>query len=282
MTSGTLLQAGLRKHLVAGRQIVGTFISVPRIEIVEIAAAAGFDLVVLDCEHGPFGVESLPPLIAAGHGSGISVVVRAADGCEQSVSAPLDAGADGVLVPHVGTGADARAAVAASRYAPLGGRSVHPWVRNSRYGFDPGYIDKSNAHTAVMALIEGQDGVANLSEILAVPELDAVFVGPVDLAAAMSLIGQPNHPEVHRRAQEILLSAKAAGKAGAIFAPTVDVARAWFSHGATLVVLSVDIAIISRGFTESIAELTQGPNQSLDGQTSHHYNLSSQTAEEHE
>jgi 2-keto-3-deoxy-L-rhamnonate aldolase RhmA len=246
---------GLRRRLHDGPALVGTFVTVPRVEILEIAAVSGFDLVVLDLEHGPFGVEALPALIAAGQGAGLAVVVRVAQNAEQAIGAVLDAGADGVLVPHINGAEHAAAAVWAARLPPAGGRSVHAWIRAARYGADTDYATSADADVAVLVMAEGQDAIRDLPGILATPDLDGVFVGPMDLSASLGLTGQPDHPKVRALAGDVLTAATAHGRAGAIFAPTTAAAATWLAAGARLVVLSVDTDLTRRGFAAARAEL---------------------------
>jgi len=252
---------GLRARLhESGNPMLGTFVIVPRVEIVEIIAAAGFDLVVLDCEHGPFGVESLPPLVAAAQGAGMYAVVRVSGNDEQTIGAVLDCGADGVLVPHVGSGAEARDTVSSSRFPPAGARSVHLWVRAAGYGTLTDFVTTADRSIAVLAMVEGKDAHAQLDDITATEGLDAVFVGPMDLAASLGLAATPSDPRVAEAAADIVGRAAAAGKATSIFAPTPESARAWLAAGVQLVVLAVDSALMLRGFSEAAAQARPVPD----------------------
>lgn len=251
---------GLRAQLLEGtQQLVGIFVTIPRIEVVEIAAHSGFDLVVIDCEHGPFGIEALQPLIAAGHGCGLAVVVRVPENGAHVIGAALDAGADGVLVPHVNSGEAAAHAGRASRFPPLGERSVHNWIRGAGYGADTDYVTTADAGVALLVMLEGADALGNLPDLLANPHVDSIFVGPMDLAASLGLVDQPGHRRVHQIAAQVLEAAAASGKAGAIFAPTPQAARDWLAAGARLVVLSVDTELIRRGFRSALADLRAQP-----------------------
>jgi 2-keto-3-deoxy-L-rhamnonate aldolase RhmA len=253
---------GLRSRLLEDdRQLLGTFVTIPRVEVVEIAAIAGMDVVVLDCEHGPFGVESISSLIAAGQGLGLDVVVRVPENRAQLIGAALDAGANGVLVPHVDSRASAEAAAIATRFPPRGDRSVHNWVRAARYGENADYMPSADAGVALLLMAEGREAIDNLSDVLAEPEADCIFIGPMDLAASLGLEGQPGHPRVREIASAALAEAKRAGKASAVFAPTVEAAEGWFAAGAGLVVLSVDTDLIMRGFSSAVGALGRPRSQ---------------------
>jgi 4-hydroxy-2-oxoheptanedioate aldolase len=254
MTSGS--RTGLRAELRDGpRPLVGIFVMVPRTEVVEMAAAAGFDLVVLDCEHGPFGVDVLPALLAAARGAGLRAIVRVPENSPQVIGAVLDAGADGVLVPHVDSGRAASEAVRASRFPPAGERSVHGWVRAARYGADGGFPGTADDTVAVIVMAEGAQALENLDDVLATPGLDGVFVGPMDLAASLGMTG--TDPCVQEIARNVLARVRDGGLAGGIFTPTPTVAATWVSAGTRLVVLSVDAALIARSFDDALGELSR-------------------------
>jgi 2-keto-3-deoxy-L-rhamnonate aldolase RhmA len=246
-------RSGLRDRILgSGDQLLGLFVILPRVEVVESAAAAGFDVVVLDCEHGPYGVDVLSPLVAAAHGAGIHAVVRVPGNDEQAIGAALDCGADGVLVPHVGSGEEARRLVGASRFPPVGHRSIHPWVRAARYGAEKSYVSSADHSVAVLAMVEGTEAHARLDEILQTSDLDGVFVGPMDLAASLGLADVPDDPRVGAAADDIVTRAGGSGKAASIFAATPREARTWLAAGVRLVVMSVDTALMHQAFATAV------------------------------
>jgi 2-keto-3-deoxy-L-rhamnonate aldolase RhmA len=244
------------------RRLVATFVLIPRVEVVECLAYAGFDAVVLDLEHAPITPGELPALVAAGHGAGAYVLARLGDRSPATVGMVLDTGVDGVVVPHVGSASEARVAVAASRYPPDGERSLNPYVRAAAYDGDGSFTDEANSAVAVLVMVEGRDGLGALGEIATVPGVDAVFVGPVDLSAALGLVGQPEHPEVVATVEKVLRELADKGIASAIYCPTPAAAHRWQSRGAGLVVLSADVAMALRGYRhhlQDLADLQAGP-----------------------
>ena len=246
----------LRERLAGeGPPLVATFVIVPRIEIVELAALAGFDAVILDQEHGPIGVETLPPLVAAARGAGLACLVRVPECRAKKIEAALDLGADGVLVPHVSFAQTAAEAVAAARFAPEGRRGANPYVRAAAYSANERFFAEANERAACLALVEGKQGVQAIDDILAVPGLDAVFIGPVDLSAALGIPGQPEHPDVVETVRGLVEKGRAHGVATAVFAPTPEAARRWLSLGVRLVALSVDTGLILGGFRAALAQV---------------------------
>lgn len=235
-------------------RLTATFVLVPRVEIVETAAAAGFGAVVFDLEHGPYDVPELSPLIAAARGAGAAALVRVGELSDTVIGRALDAGADGVIVPHVAAPEEAAAAVAAARFPPDGTRSVNPYVRGARHGWAPSFLTDAAAGVAVMVMVEGAAGMAAAAEIVAVPGIDGVFVGPVDLAGAIGRPGEPEHPDVVAAVGGLLRQAGAAGVAPAVYAPTPVAARRWFDLGARFVALSADIAMAGEAFGRYLKE----------------------------
>lgn len=239
----------------------------PRVELVETLAAAGFDAVVFDLEHGAYDAADLPPLVAAAQGAGVIALTRVADRSGSQLGRTLDAGVDGVIVPHVSTAGEASAAVDATRYPPAGSRSVNPYVRGAGYGRPaasgtdlapaPGagsFLSEVNDAVALLVMVEGADGLAALDPIIAVEGVDGVFVGPVDLSGALGHPGEPEHPEVVEAVGAVLTRVAGAGVAPAVYAPTPAAARRWFELGASFVALSADLAMAGEGFVRYVKE----------------------------
>jgi 4-hydroxy-2-oxoheptanedioate aldolase len=266
------LPTTLRHRLTGdGPSLLATFVLIPRVEIVELAGIAGFDVVVIDLEHGPYGIGSLPPLVAAGHGVGLQCVVRVSRLDVQEIGAALDCGADGVLVPHVGSRVDAQAVVHAARFPPEGHRGANPYVRAASYSAQSSFLTEANGSAACLALVEGRAGVAAIDEIVAVPGLDGVFVGPVDLSADAGVPGETDGPFVQEAVRKVVTSARTHGVATSVFADKPESARRWLELGVRMVTFSVDTAMILHGFGAAVAELRAGgdataaPSPATDG-----------------
>jgi 2-keto-3-deoxy-L-rhamnonate aldolase RhmA len=243
------------------RRLVATFVLIPRVEVVESLAYAGFDAVVLDLEHAPIGPGDLPGLVAAGQGAGAYVLARLGDRSPATVGMVLDTGVDGVVVPHVGDAATAGAVVRAGRFPPDGDRSLNPYVRAASYLAGDSFTNQANDDVAVLVMVEGEDGLGALDEISGVPGVDAVFVGPVDLSASLGRPGQPEHPEVVATVEGILGKLGARGVASAVYCPTPAAARRWQGCGARLVVLSADVAMAHSGYRHYLRDLRDRPDR---------------------
>lgn len=178
----------------------GFFIGVPAPATVELAGYAGFDFVIIDTEHGAAGLETLEHMLRAAAASGIAALVRVPRGGADDILHVLDAGADGILVPHVTGAARAAEIVRHAYYPPLGRRGISTLSRAARHGMgDAGATLREQANrTAVIAMIEDAEALSDVGAMARVPGLDAVFVGPNDLASSMGYLGESSHPEVVR------------------------------------------------------------------------------------
>lgn len=243
---------GLRAALREQQLIVSTFVMMPRVEIVEMLGSAGFDAVVFDLEHGPLAATDLAPLAAAARGVGLASIARLGEGRPANIGAALDAGVDGVMVPHIESAQHAENAVSFARFPPDGTRSLNPYVRGTDYGStQTSPVGDANSRSAVIGMIEDDAGTEQLDEILEVDGLDAVFVGPVDLAGRMGYPGEPDHPVVVAQIEAIFTRVKAAGRAGGVYVSTPETASRWVDRGASLVAVSADVAMAFRAFVST-------------------------------
>ena len=198
----------LRQH----HPVLGTFIQSASPEFLEASAYAGFHYAAIDLEHAAFGTETMVRLIRAGEAAGLSMPARVPGLDAAVIKRSLDMGASAIIVPNIDTAEQAEQAVSLCRFTPEGIRGACPGVRANRYGAGGReYYEKANRETAVIPLIESPAGVEHFDEILAVPGISAVFLGPIDLSVAMGLKGDMNNPEVRRILLSCVDKAVAAG-----------------------------------------------------------------------
>ena len=181
---------GLRQIWNDGGETLGAWLAVPSTISAEATARAGFDYVCIDTQHGPIEYSDAVPMIQAILLGGSAPIVRVPWNEPGIIGKMLDAGAHGVIVPMVNTVAEAEAAVRACRYAPDGARSWGPTTASMRT--DVHYKQWAPDHVAVIPMIETTQAIANLDDILAVPGIDAVYVGPADLSLTLGLPPQNN------------------------------------------------------------------------------------------
>lgn len=248
--------ASLRGRLAEGPTLLGTWVNTPSPDIVETLGDAGFDCVFLDLEHGEYGIEALPALLRACRATGCFGVVRASHVSAHEIGAALDAGADGVMAPGVGSAGDAAAVVSAAHYPPLGTRGAAPMTRAAGYGTTPftAYRDQIEAAVVVGVQIEGPAGLADLHDILVTPHLDLAFIGPFDLSQHLGVPGETGHPSVTEAMTGIVERAAARGIATGTWAPNPAAARPWIDAGVRLVTVASSTALFTGAATALIAE----------------------------
>lgn len=236
----------LRLRLRRGEVVFGPFMKLASPQIVEIAGYAGFDFVILDTEHGPLSFETVENLVRAAQGVGIAPLVRVYENSPSLISRSLDVGAQGVLVPRISSKEEATGLARAARFAPEGERGVCCYVRAARFSDtdEHTYFDNANRNTVVIAMIEGKEGIVNLDEIISVPGLDVIFIGPYDLSQSLGMPGQVTSPEVTSEMQRVVQKARAAGLAVGTFVDNVEGARRWVGFGAQFIAFSVDVGIV--------------------------------------
>lgn len=183
----------VKTRLAGGEVLLGTLLRMPAEELLEMTAVSGFDFVLIDGEHGPLDLVALRAHIALADARGMAVLVRTGHAEPAAVLRVLDAGAQGVVAPHVDTEAEARELVAAAHYPPLGQRGFATYGRRGRFGQVSAseHLAAATRETLVIAMIESPLGVANAAGIVGVPGLDGVMVGPADLRASST----PDDPD---------------------------------------------------------------------------------------
>jgi 2-keto-3-deoxy-L-rhamnonate aldolase RhmA len=213
----------LRARTRAGETLLGCFLSWPTSGVIELAAIAGFDFVVLDGEHGFFSIESVASAVLAADCAGIAPIVRAPSAVSEQLSRYLDAGAAGTLLPRVESAAVARAAIEALKFAPAGKRGLGG-VRANRYATFPlaEFVRRANEETLVAVQIERREALDELTEIAAEPGIDVLFVGPNDLSQALGIPGETASPRYESAVRRIAHEASSAGKAAGIMVGSRD------------------------------------------------------------
>jgi 4-hydroxy-2-oxoheptanedioate aldolase len=221
--------------------------------VAEICAGAGLDWLLIDAEHSPNGLESILAQLQAVHGYPVHPVVRPPVNDTVLIKQYLDLGVQNLLIPMVNSAAEAEAAVAATRYPPHGVRGVgSALARASRWNRVPDYLARASDTVSVTVQIESEAAVAAVENILAVDGVDAIFLGPSDLAASLGLLGQQEHPRVRAAVEHCLAAAKAAGKPAGVNAFNPATARAYLAAGAAFVLVGADVSILARG-SEALA-----------------------------
>jgi 2-keto-3-deoxy-L-rhamnonate aldolase RhmA len=247
----------LKRKLARGEAVIGPFMNCSHGTFVEIAGLAGFDFCIVDMEHGPLTVQTAEDLCRAAQSVGMSPIVRVRKNDAPQIQRALDIGAAGVQVPQIETRPDAEAVVRAAKYAPLGMRGISFFTRAGDYTVNgtAGLTDRLNDEQLVIIHIEGVRGLANLQEIIAVPHIDVVFLGPYDLSQSFGIPGQVSDPRVVRGMEEAVIKIRSAGKAAGTFAADVPTAQRWMHLGVQYMSLGVDVGIFARACRDIVTDV---------------------------
>ncbi|MFW0795220.1 aldolase/citrate lyase family protein [Gordonia sp. CPCC 205515] len=246
----------LKARAAAGEQLVGALLRMPSEELVEMAAVAGLDYVLIDCEHGSADETSLRHHITVAQLHGMDTLVRVGQHEPALIQRALDLGATGIVVPHVDSAEQAAAAVFATRYPPLGDRGFATYGRTGRFGSVTAreHLDADVDGTLTIAMIESRAGCENAAEILAVPGLDGALCGPSDLAVSMGL-DSTSDPSLVATIAEVHEHVAQGGAIRMDIVGNLDRVRDSFAAGAGMVVVNLtsmlmamfgDLAAVSR------------------------------------
>ncbi|AYG60213.1 HpcH/HpaI aldolase family protein [Rhizobium jaguaris] len=246
-----------RKNCIEKNLLIGTFAAIPHPVAIEVTAAAGVDFLCIDWEHSQIGRERIEDLIRAADVHRVPAIVRVPGHAPEAIASVLDAGAAGVLVPRVSTAAQAKAAVLATRYPPIGERGVGPG-RAAAYGYRiPDYLAKANAELVLAVQVETAEGLANIAEIAAVDGIDVIFIGPGDLSVSIDAMGPAGKDKLNAAIDTIAKTALAAGRAVGIFRPSPDDIGAWSTAGISFFLLASDTMFLGASLADGVAQARQ-------------------------
>ena len=205
----------LKAKLAAGQAALGCSVMFPSPQMVEMLGHAGFDWVLLDCEHGSIGPGDVELMCMAADAVGITPIGRPRSNTATDITGLMDRGVMGVQVPHVNTADDARRAVSAVKFGPGACRGLAAGTRPDRWGLGAKMADfaaEANAQSLVCVQIEHEAALPNVDEILKVDGIDVFFIGPSDLSQSMGYPGNPKAPPVAEAIATTLAKIRAAGK----------------------------------------------------------------------
>lgn len=245
------------KHrLAAGETVVGCFLRYPVATLAEFMALGGWDFMVFDAEHGALQPRDLEDLSRACELHGVTPMVRVTSNEPSTILRFLDAGAHGMHVPWIDSGAAAEAAVQAAKYEPRGSRGLAA-TRSAGFGLQASicdYVYQSNLETLVVVQVESAEGVANVEELVAVDGVDVIFIGPTDLAHSLGHVGDPSHPEVQAAMNRIAEVVTASSKTLGIFVANPADAVTWRDRGARYLLTGLEplLSGSTRNYLEAV------------------------------
>jgi 2-dehydro-3-deoxyglucarate aldolase len=244
-----------------GHPPIGTWILSANPLIAEAVGCAGFDWGVIDMEHAPLDVMGVLNMLQAVAGTKMLPIVRVPWNDAVVVKRVLDAGATTLLFPMIQTAAEAERAVVATRYPPDGLRGVAGMSRASRFGTTPYYLKTANQHVGVIAQLETPAAIHRLESIAQVKGVDALFIGPADLSAAMGHLGEPHHPAVMDLMTQAVQRCKALGMPVGTLGDTPELVAQYRAAGFDYVAIGTDLGLMMRSARSALAALRTGGSE---------------------
>lgn len=245
------------RALLEGRGVpIGVWLNLGSPVSAEIASLAGYDWLLVDLEHGSGGFTELSLQLWAAQAGAAAVVARVPSLDPAAFKRALDMGAHGVMVPNVETVAQAEEAVRAARLPPLGRRGVATSTRASGYGYYyEDYVATANSQVLLVAQIESSRGLENAAAIAALPGIDVLFVGPLDLSVSLG-VADPGSSELFRAALEkVCRAAAGAGKTAGILARDEAQAKEYLELGFRFIAMGSDRGMLASAMQRGTAAL---------------------------
>lgn len=246
----------LKEKLKSGKAILGTWANIPSVVVSDIIASAGVDFIIIDSEHGPITFETAQKMIIACESRGVSPVMRLSGVKEEEILKALDIGAHCLQIPNITSKAEIEQIVGMAKYPPIGNRGFSPFTRAGGYSYEnsQALIRSGNENTLIAVHVEGREAIANISDFLAVKELDIIFIGLFDISKALGIPGQVKDPKV----QEILISLaeqiNKAGKYPGTIATDADELEKFINAGIKYITYSVDCEMLGRSYKKAVAD----------------------------
>jgi 2-keto-3-deoxy-L-rhamnonate aldolase RhmA len=252
-----------RQRLEASEVSVGAGLYLSRTaHVASLFAQIGYDWLFLDMEHNAMGLESAAGIIAGAIGTGISPIARVPPGEYGLATRLLDAGALGIVMPHVDTVEDAKELVRQLRYPPVGGRSCG--YGSPHFGFGPVPIGEAleaqNSSVLVVAMLETETALRNMDAIAAVPGIDILMIGTIDLTIDMGIPGQASDPRIDEAYDRLLAACARNGKfAGMAGILAEEQAKRYLDNGVRFVLAGGDLAMLVAGARQRLRAIRPAP-----------------------
>ena len=244
----------LKASLAAGREVFGLINSLPLPLMTEMIGYAGFDFVILDLEHVGVNPQTLENMIRAAECAGTTALVRVPFAAPDVILRVLDGGAQGIVVPHVRSREEAELAVASTRYHPLGTRGI-AGGRTTGFGTLtlPDYFERANRELMVVVMIEDQAGVDAIEDIVAVPGIDMVLEGAMDLSQSLGVPTEVQHPSVQAAIARIAQACQARGVPFCAIPRAAGQCEHWRTQGVSAFLVGDDRAAAFRAMKQMLA-----------------------------
>lgn len=257
--SGPLNNGALARAVRSGDSTLGTFLGTASAVTAEVCAAAGFDWLLLDLEHGAGGEEQVRDVVPVAGAYGVPTVVRVETDARIRIGRVLDSGAAGVMLPRMDSARQVSQALTHLRFPPRGDRGVATYNRACRFGLDPGALDRADEEILVIVQIESLAAVAAADEIAALDGVDVLFIGPRDLSHDLGFPGDTTAPAFVEALDTVLAAGNRHGKAGGLLVNDGASAAERLEQGWTFVAIGSDSTLLAAASRSALHQARQQP-----------------------
>lgn len=258
MTDPIVAPNRIRALLSEGRTVVGTMlVEIRQPGVMTLLANAGFDFVLIDNEHGPFTIESIADLSRAARATGLTPIVRVPELSYAHVVQPLDAGAQGIMLPRVTAPEQVELCLSFMKYAPEGRRGAVLGRGHTAFRAAPlmDTLAALNRESFLVIQIETAEAAARVEELVAIRGVDAALIGPTDLSVALGVPGQMEHPTLVAAIERTLAACNARGVVPAIHTNDVAMTAAWAKRGMRLVSINSEAGLLMAGARAAVTAI---------------------------
>ncbi|MGD8239749.1 MAG: aldolase/citrate lyase family protein [Armatimonadota bacterium] len=252
--------SALRRKLDNRECVVGTMMTecysdaVPR-----MLADAGFDFMIIDQEHGQYDIEAVHRLCCASRRFGLAPIVRVPDTQYHLISRPLDAGALGLMIPRVESGAQAQEAVSCAYFPPMGrrGSAMRPILTDYEPMGVADYLPRANSEIVIIAQIESTTALANLDDIVSVDGIHVALIGPNDMCISHGIPGQFSSQELMDAIDAVVAACERHGRCAALHGATLELLGECANRGMRMLTYSSDSGLLSMGARDAVPGVRQ-------------------------
>lgn len=244
----------IKKKLVEGKQVVGTWSIIPSVISTEILAISGLDFIIIDSEHGPINFEKAQEMCIACELHETSPIIRVSGVNESEILKALDVGAHGIQVPNIKSIDQVKDLVNYAKYPPIGNRGISNFTRAGMYSLDNAKVlpKIANENTLIGINIEDKTAIDNIDQILESKEIELIFIGLFDLAKSLGKPGQIDDPEVYNYMKSLIKKINDAGKYPGTIAVNEDKAKEFLNLGVKYLLYSVDSEVLRKAYKDIV------------------------------
>jgi len=249
----------IKKKLEDGKVVVGTWAVIPAQIVTDVICSSGIDFIIVDAEHGPISFETAQEMAITCESRGVSPIMRVGGVSEENILRALDIGMHGIQVPNIKNSDEVKNIIRYAKYPPIGDRGFSPFTRAGNYSLNNAkkITGVSNQNTLIGVNVEDVDAINNIDEILAIEELNLVFIGLFDLSKALGIPGDVNNKKVITHLRILSEKILEAGKYPGTIVTSEEQMYRFIEIGVKYILYLVDCEVLRAGYEKIVLSLNK-------------------------